>query len=80
MKTKDEVFGLTKSYFVRAEVESREHPNYFHSDGGGEYGSKEFQSYLEPKPSRENKCIHTTRECIRKNTITLYVTKRFQKL
>jgi transposase InsO family protein len=49
VKTKDEVFGLTKSYFERAEVESGERPNYFRSDGGGEYGSKEFQSYLESK-------------------------------
>ena len=49
VKTKDETFGLTKSYFERAETETGERPNYFRSDGGGEYGSKEFQSYLESK-------------------------------
>lgn len=49
LKTKDEVFALSKSYFERAEIETGECPNIFHSDGGGEYGLKEFQSYLESK-------------------------------
>ncbi|KAG1749481.1 hypothetical protein EDB19DRAFT_1593726, partial [Suillus lakei] len=29
MKTKDEVFGLTKSYFKRAETVTGKCPNYF---------------------------------------------------
>jgi hypothetical protein len=49
VKTKDETFGLTKSYFERAETKTGERPNYFRSDGGGEYGSKQFASYLESK-------------------------------
>ena len=49
VKTKDKVFALTKSYFERAETITGERPNYFHSDGGGEYGLKEFSSYLESK-------------------------------
>jgi hypothetical protein len=49
VKTKDETFGLTKSYFERAKTETGECPNYFCSDGGGEYGSKQFASYLESK-------------------------------
>lgn len=49
VKTKDETFQLTKAYFERAETQTGERPNYFRSDGGGEYGSKEFSSYLESK-------------------------------
>jgi hypothetical protein len=49
VKTKDKTFGLTKSYFERAETETGECPNYFRSDGGGEYGSKQFASYLKSK-------------------------------
>jgi transposase InsO family protein len=49
IKTKDEVFSLTKSYFERSETITAQRPNYLRSDGGGEYGSKEFLSYLESK-------------------------------
>jgi transposase InsO family protein len=49
VKTKDETFELTKAYFERSSTETGERPNYFRSDGGGEYGSKKFSSYLESK-------------------------------
>src|ERR1700704_5210928 len=49
LKTKDEALKLTKMYFERAEAETGECANIFRSDGGGEYGSKEFQNYLESK-------------------------------
>lgn len=49
-KSKDEVFGFTKEYFVRAEAETGCKPNYLRSDGGGEYSSKEFEA------TRERRC------------------------
>jgi len=49
LKTKDEALKLTRMYFERAEAETGERANIFHSDGGGEYGSKDFQNYLESK-------------------------------
>ncbi|KAG1771370.1 hypothetical protein EV702DRAFT_977338 [Suillus placidus] len=42
LKTKDEAFKLTKSYFERAEVQTGERANILCSNGGGEYGSRVF--------------------------------------
>ena len=40
---------LIKEYLERAEAETGEHTNYFHSDGGGEYGSTALQDYFKSK-------------------------------
>ena len=49
LKSKAETCEVLKALIKRAEVETGEHLNYFHSDGGGEYGSKELASYFESK-------------------------------
>ena len=49
IKTKDEAFELTRSYFEQVEAETGECTNILCTDGGGEYGSKEFLKYLESK-------------------------------
>jgi len=41
LKSKDEACAALKALIERAEVETGERVNYFRSDGGGEYGSKE---------------------------------------
>ena len=46
LKSKDEVFGQMKAYIECAETITGERANLFRSDGGGEYGSKEFAAYL----------------------------------
>ena len=49
IKAKSEVPKLTKEYLERAETETSEQANYFHSDGGGEYGSTSLQDYFKSK-------------------------------
>ena len=40
---------LTKEYLERAETETGECTNYYHSDGGREYGSTALQDYFKSK-------------------------------
>ena len=49
LKSKSETCAVLKALIERAEVETRERVNYFRSDGGGEYGSKELAAYFESK-------------------------------
>ena len=49
IKAKSEVPKLTKEYLERAKTETGEWANYFHSDGGGEYGSTSLQDYFKSK-------------------------------
>lgn len=42
LRTKDATCQALKAFIERAEVETGERVNYFRSDGGGEYGSKEL--------------------------------------
>ena len=49
LRTKDETCAALKAFIECAEVETGEHVNYFHSDGGGEYGSKVLATYFESK-------------------------------
>ena len=49
LKLKAETCEALKALIENAEVETGECLNYFHSDGGGEYRSKELASYFEPK-------------------------------
>ena len=63
LKTKDKALKLTRTYFEQAEAETGKHANIFHSDGGGEYGLKDFQNYLESKGiHHENKNTYTPQE------------------
>ena len=38
-----------RAYLEHAETVTGERPNLFRSDGGGEYGSKEFEAYFKSK-------------------------------
>ena len=49
IKFKSEVPQLTKEYLERAEVETSKRMNYFHSDGGGEYGLTPLQDYFKSR-------------------------------
>ena len=49
LKSKAETCEALKVLIEHAEVETGEHLNYFCSDGGGEYESKELASYFESK-------------------------------
>ncbi|KAJ3531725.1 hypothetical protein NM688_g7534 [Phlebia brevispora] len=49
IRTKDEMFGHTKAFIERAEVETNKKVNFFRSDGGGEYGSQHMADYLKSK-------------------------------
>ena len=49
LKSKAETCAALKALIEHAEVETGEHVNYFRSDGGGEYGSKELATYFESK-------------------------------
>ena len=49
LKSKAKTCEALKALIEHAEVETREHLNYFHSDSGGEYESKELASYFESK-------------------------------
>jgi Reverse transcriptase (RNA-dependent DNA polymerase)/gag-polypeptide of LTR copia-type/GAG-pre-integrase domain len=49
LKSKNEACTALKTFIERAEVETGERVNYFRSDGGGEYGSKELATYFESK-------------------------------
>ena len=49
LRTKDATCQALKAFIERAEVETGERVNYFRSDGGGEYGSKELATYFESK-------------------------------
>jgi len=44
LRSKDETCKALKALIERAEVETGERVNYFRSDGGGEFGSKELNS------------------------------------
>lgn len=49
IKLKSDMPKLTKKYLERAEAETGEHVNYFHSDGGDEYGLKALQDYFKSR-------------------------------
>jgi hypothetical protein len=49
LKSKAATCAALKALIKRAEVETGERVNYFRSDGGGEYGSKELATYFESK-------------------------------
>ena len=49
LKSKAETCTALKALIERAKVETGEHVNYFRSDGGGEYRSKELATYFESK-------------------------------
>ena len=49
IKLKSDVPKLTKEYLERAEAETGEHMNFFHSDGGGEYGLTALQDHFKSK-------------------------------
>ena len=49
LKSKAETCALLKALIERAEVETGERVNYFRSDGGGEYGSRELAAHFESK-------------------------------
>lgn len=46
MKKKSEVFEKFKTFHARVQSHFKERLEYFRCDGGGEYKSKEFQSYM----------------------------------
>ena len=46
LKSKDEAEGHLKGFIERAEVETGQRVNYFHSDGSGEYTSESLKQYL----------------------------------
>ena len=49
IKTKDAVFHRAKSFFAYLKTQFGFIPKVFHSDGGGEYTSKEFGDFLDRK-------------------------------
>ena len=49
LKSEDKTCASLKALIEHAEVETGERVNYFCSDGGGEYGSKELVTYFESK-------------------------------
>ena len=49
LKLKDKVYEEMRAYLEHAETVTGEHPNLLGSDGGGEYGSKEFEAYFKSK-------------------------------
>ena len=49
LKSEDKTCAALKALIECAEVETGERVNYFCSDGGGEYGSKELATYFESK-------------------------------
>ena len=49
LKSEDETCAALKALIEHAEVETGERVNYFCSDGGGEYRSKELATYFESK-------------------------------
>ena len=49
LKLKDKVYEEMRAYLKHAETVTRECLNLFRSDGGSEYGSKEFEAYFKSK-------------------------------
>jgi hypothetical protein len=54
-KTKDQTFPCFQIYAPRAEIVTGERINLFQSDGGGEYGSEGFKTYLYEKSIQHKK-------------------------
>ena len=49
LRLKSDTYSAIKTLVERAEVETGKRVNFFRSDGGGEYDSKEFAAYFESK-------------------------------
>jgi hypothetical protein len=54
-KTKDQTLSCFQIYAPRAEIITGEHINLFQSDGGGEYRSEGFKTYLHEKGIQHEK-------------------------